>query len=137
MDQNYHKLLNQISATEPPRELLSQIMTAISRRQKRRSVLILGVLTLASLVATPLSLWALWQETVGSSFYYLIAAALSDLQSFVVIWKDFSLAILEALPLGGLIASAISLTVFTSTIRFFIQHKKQIFVVPQIKLQHR
>lgn len=125
---NYEKLFSHLKPVEPPAGLFERIILAIKREQELRHTkkLLFGflVLLLVSLISTPIS-WSILKNRIESSgIFYFISIAFSDFGTFIVLWKDFSLAILESLPLTGMMIFAISLGVSIFTLRLFLYRKK-------------
>jgi hypothetical protein len=60
----------------------------------------------------------------SSGVSYLIFTALSDFGNFLILWKDFSLAILESLPLAGMVIFVASLGISVFTLRLFLYRKR-------------
>lgn len=120
MDRNYRK--------EPPKGLFDRIISAIKQEQELRhsKKLLFGflILLVVSFIATPLS-WSMFVSQVKSSgIIYFISAAASDFNAFLGLWQDFSLAILESLPITGIIAFALSIGMALFTLRLFLYKKR-------------
>jgi len=113
---------------EPPMGLFDRIILAIKREQElqhtRRLVFGFAGLLVVSFVATPLSWLMLVNQAENSGISYFISVAFSDFGAFLVLWKEFSLAILESLPLAGIMIFAISLGVSIFTLRLFLYRKR-------------
>jgi len=128
MRKDYEKLFTHIKPEEPPAGLFDRIILAIKQEQELQHTkrLLFGFLFLlvASLIATPLSWSILINQIESSGILYFISTALSDFGTFLVLWKDFSLAILESLPLAGMMIFAISLGMSIFTLRLFLYKKR-------------
>lgn len=116
---------------EPSANLFDRIILAIKKEQETRQTrrILFGFLFLlvASLVATPVS-WAVLANQAGrSGITYFISTAASDLGAFFVLWQNFSLAIIESLPMMGIIVFVISINLALFTIRLFL-YKKRLLV---------
>jgi hypothetical protein len=131
MRKNYKKLFNNLKAVEPPPALLDRIILAIKKEQelKKTKRLLFGFLFLfvVSLVATPLSWKMLVSQAKNSGTFYFISTAVSGFEIFLAFWKDFSLAILEVLPVTEIIFFSISLGISIFTLRLFLKNKNLIF----------
>jgi hypothetical protein len=131
MRKNYKKLFNNLKAVEPPPALLDRIILAIKREQelKKTKRLLFGFLFLffISLIATPFSYRMLVSQAKNSGTFYFISTAVSDLEIFLAFWKDFSLAILEALPVTEIMFFSICLGISIFTFRLFLKNKNLIF----------
>ena len=128
MRKDYEKLFSHLEPAEPPAGLFERIILAIKREQELQHTrrLLFGFLFLlvVSLITIPFSWSLLINQIESSGISYFISTALSDFNTFVVLWKDFSLAILESLPLTGMIIFAISLGVSIFTLRLFLYRKR-------------
>jgi len=128
MRKDYEKLFTHIKPEEPPAGLFDRIILAIKQEQElqhtKRLLFSFLFLLVASLIATPLSWSILINQIESSGILYFISTALSDFGTFLVLWKDFSLAILESLPLAGMMIFAISLGMSIFTLRLFLYKKR-------------
>jgi len=128
MRKDYEKLFSHLEPPEPPAGLFDRIILAIKREQELQQTkrLLFGFLFLlvASFIATPFSWSILINQIESSGISYFISTALSDFGIFIVLWQDFSLAILESLPITGMIAFAISLGMSIFTFRLFLYRKR-------------
>jgi len=119
--------MKQIKQIEPPAGLFERIILAIKREQElrktKRLLFSFAGLLVVSLAAVPFSLALLVSRAESSGIIYFISTALSDLGIFLTIWQNFSLAILESLPITALLAFAISLGISVFTLRLFLYKK--------------
>ena len=131
MRKDYEKLFTHFKLEEPPTGLFDRIILTIKREQELQHTkrLLFGFLFLLviSFITTPLSWSILINQIESSGISYFISTALSDFGIFFVLWKDFGLAILESLPLVGMIFFAVSLGISIFTIRLFL-YKKRLLV---------
>ncbi len=131
MRRDYEKLFTHLEPPEPPAELFDRIILAIKREQELRHTqrLLFGFLSLllVSLIATPLSGAMLVNQVESSGVSYFISAAISDLGTFFALWQDFGLAILESLPIGGIMTFLLSLAVSVFTLRLFLHRRRLLF----------
>lgn len=123
-----HRKFSDFEPVEPSAGLFDRIVTAIKKEQELRHSkrLLFGflVLLVLSFVATPLS-WTMFVNQVKTSgILYFISAAITDFGTFLSYWKDFGLAILESLPITGIIAFAISIGLALFTLRLFLYKKR-------------
>jgi len=120
--------MNKNYKIEPPAGLFERIIAAIRREQELRHSkrLLLGFLflLLASVIATPLSWTILVNQVESSGIFHFISMAVSDFGMFLALWQDFSLATLEALPILGMTAFAISAGMALFTLRLFLYKKR-------------
>ncbi|MFH1392091.1 MAG: hypothetical protein ABIG90_00190 [bacterium] len=124
MKQNLSEILSLIRPVEPPAGLFDRIISAIEKKQARKTLLSFLVVLVVSVIAIPVSGIILANQIQNSGIFYFASAAISDLQSFFIIWQDFSLAILESLPITGITAFAISIGIALFTLRLFFSRKK-------------
>ncbi len=128
MKQDFEKLFSHLKPAEPPAGLFDRIILMIKREQELQHTkrLLFGFLFLlvTSFVATSFSWSILVNQIESSGISYFISIALSDVSTFLVLWKDFSLAILESLPLTGMMIFAISLGMCIFTLRLFLYRKR-------------
>jgi len=128
MPKDLGKLFSYLKLVEPPAGLFDKIILAIKReqelRQTRRLLFSFLFLLVVSLIATPFSFIMLRNQIKNSGISYLISTAVSDFGTFLVVWKDFILAILESLPITEIITFSISLGICLFTLRLFLYRKK-------------
>jgi len=131
MRKDFEKLFANLEPKEPPVDLFDRIILAIKREQELRHTkrLLFGFLflLLVSLVATPLSGTMLVSQVENSGISYFISAAISDSGTFFAFWQDFSLAILESLPIMGMMTFLLSLALSVFTLRLFLHRKRLLF----------
>jgi hypothetical protein len=128
MPKNYKKFFNNLKQIEPPPPLFNRIILEIKREQELQKTkrLLFGFLFLfiVSLVATPFSFRMLVSQAKNSGTLYFISTVVYDFETFLNFWKDFSLSILESLPIVEIIFFAINLIIFLFTIRLFLSRKR-------------
>jgi len=128
MLKDYEKLFSHLEKKEPPTGLFDRIILAIKREQELQHTkrLLFGFLSLfvISLISLPFSWSMLIKEINTSGISYFISSAFSDFNTFVILWREFSLAIFESLPLTGMIAFAVSLGLAAFTVRLFLYQKR-------------
>jgi len=131
MGKGFKKFFKEIKPTEPPPELFDRIILAIKREQElqktKRLLFCFLFLSVVSLVTTSFSLRMLVSQAKNSGILYFISTAISDFGTFLTFWKDFSLAILEILPINEIIIFSMSFLVCVFTLRLFLQKKGLIF----------
>lgn len=113
---------------EPPKGLFDRIILAIKREQElqhtRRLVFGFAGLLIVSFAAVPFSWTMLVSQVESSGILYFISTAISDFGTFLILWQDFGLAILESLPLIGIVAFTISIGMALFTLRLFLYKKR-------------
>jgi len=128
MRKDCEKIFSHLESPEPPAGLFDRIIMAIKREQELQQTkrLLFGFLFLlfASSIATPFSWTILVSQTKSSGILYFISAAVSDFGVFLTLWQDFGLAILESLPITGIIAFTISVGMALFTLRLFLHRKR-------------
>ncbi len=131
MVDNYEKLFSQIESPEPRLGLFDRIILAIKRegeaRQTRKIFFFFAAMLFVSLAAVPFSSLMLLNEIKSSGIYYFIFTALSDFGIFLGSWQNFGLAILESLPITGLVVFTISVGLTLFTVRLFLREKRLFF----------
>ncbi len=123
----YGQLFSQVEAAEPSAGLLNRVLLAIRHEQRkqqaRKSAIALVLLLAVSVAATSFSWTILAGQLAKSGFIYFVKAALSDFATFSVLWQDFGLAVLESLPILGLVAFMASIGLLVFTLRWFLRKK--------------
>jgi len=128
MRKDYEKLFSYLEPAEPPAGLFDRIILAIKReqelRQTKRLLFSFLFLLVTSFIATPLSWRILVSQVENSGILYFVSAAVSDFGIFLTLWQDFGLAILESLPIMGIVVFTISIGVALFTLRLFFYKKR-------------
>jgi len=128
MRKDYEKLFSRFEPAEPPAGLFDRIILAIKREQElrhtRRLVFGFAGLLVASFAAVPFSWTMLVNQVESSGIFYFVSTAVSDFGTFLALWQDFGLAILESLPIVGIVAFTISLGMAIFTLRLFLYKKR-------------
>src|SRR4030042_4741125 len=119
MRKDFEKPFSYLEPAEPPAGLFDRIISAIKREQElrhtRRLVFSFFSLLIVSFAAIPFS-WAMLSSQIeNSGISYFVSTAVNNLGVFFALWQDFSLAIIESLPLSGMIAFAASLGIAVFT----------------------
>ncbi len=131
MRKDYEKLFTHLEPPEPSAGLFDRIVFAIKKEQELRHTkkLLFGFLflLLLSLVATPFSGVMLINQIGSSGISYFISTAINDLGTFFALWQDFGLAILESLPVGGVITFLLSFAISVFTLRLFLRRRRLLF----------
>jgi len=122
------QVFTNIKPQEPPAGLFDRIILAIKReeslQQKRKILFSFILLLIISIIATPLSWIVLENQIKSSGIYYFVSAAITDFGTFLTMWREFSLAILESIPFMAIIAFGISLGIAIFTLRLFLYKKR-------------
>lgn len=113
---------------EPPAGLFDRIILAIKREQElrhsKRLLFSFLFLLVASFVATPFSWSMLVNQVESSGILHFISAAINDFNIFLNLWQEFGLAILESLPITGIIVFSLSIGMALFTLRLFLYKKR-------------
>ena len=131
MKRDLEKVFSYLKPAEPTVGLFDRIILAIKREQESRHTkrLLFGFLflLLVSFVGMPFS-WLIFKSQIETSgISYFIAAAASNFNVFLTLWQDFGLAILESLPITGIIIFALNLALAVWTLRLFLHKKRLLF----------
>ena len=128
MKKDFEKLFSYLKPAEPPAGLFERIVLAIKREQElehsKRLLFGFSFLLIASFVATPFSWSILVNQIESSGISYFVSAALGDFSTFIALWQEFALAILESLPITGMAVFAISVGAALFTLRLFLYKKR-------------
>ena len=139
MRKDYEKLFTYLKSSKPPAGLFERIILAIKREEELRNSkrLVFGFLTLliASLVLLPFSWSLLVSQTTESAVLYFVSAALSDIGTFLALWQNFSLAIIESLPITGIIVFVFNIILVIFTFRLFL-YKKRLLVGSLLNIKY-
>jgi len=125
MKDSYERLFEHLEYREPPAELLDRVLLSISKKATGRALwigaLIYGFLSLVAIVAIVPS-WLITQsEMHQSGFSQFLSLLLSDTNTVMVFWKEFSLSLVESFPVLGTIAILGSALLFLISMRFFVR----------------
>ena len=128
---DFEKLFSHLKSAEPPAGLFDRIILAIKREQElqrtKRLLFSFLFLLVVSLIATPFSWTMLVSQVKSSGILYFISTAVSDFGTFLTLWQNFGLAILESLPIMGMVAFTISIGMAIFTLRLFLYKKRLLF----------
>jgi len=127
MYKDYKKLFTYIESPEPPTGLFDRILLAIKQEQEKRQTrkLAYGFLALlvTSLSTAPLS-WSFFSEQMTESgILQFLSLAVKDFSTFVTLWPDSIMAIVESLPITGTIILVLNLILVIFTLRLFLFKK--------------
>lgn len=128
MRKDYEKLFSHLKPAEPPAGLFDRIILGIQREQELQHTrrLALGFLSflVISFVAIPFSSTILVDQVNNSGILYFVSVAASDPGISFAFWQDISLAILESLPIMGIVMFTINMILVLFTIRLFLYRKR-------------
>jgi len=131
MNRQFEQIFSNLKPPEPSLGLFDRIILAIKREQESRHTkrLLFGFLLLLviSFAGMPFS-WMIFKNQIESSgIPYFIAAAAGNFTAFFSLWKDFALAILESLPVAGIIVLTLNIALVVWTLRLFLYKKWLLF----------
>jgi hypothetical protein len=128
---NNRKIFNSLYPAEPSVGLFDRIINAIKQEQELRQTkkILIGFLALliVSVFSAPFSTAILANQVKSSGIMYFISAAANDLSSFMTFWKYYFLAVLESLPIVGMIAFIANVALALFTLRLFLYKKQFLF----------
>jgi hypothetical protein len=127
MKDTYKQLFSCLSTNEPSDTLLRDIMFSIRKEQvkqrSKRLIINSASLFLVACVLAPFSWHILVNEVKSSSFMYFVSVTFNNFGVFLTFWKDFLLAILESMPVVGLVALGFNLVIFLLAFRFLLSRR--------------
>ena len=131
MNRQFEQIFSNLKPPEPPLGLFDRIIMAIKKEQELRHTkrLLIGFLLLlvVSFAGMPFS-WMIFKNQIETSgIPYFISAAAGNINVFLSLWQDFILAILESLPITGIILFAFNLALVVWTLRLFLYKKRLLF----------
>ncbi len=126
-----YKKLDHFSPAEPSAGLFDRIILAIKKEQelqnKRRLLFSFFSLLIVSIAAVPFSWTVLAEQIRNSGILYFVSAAFNNLSNFMIFGKDFGLALLESLPIAGIILFTLNIILAVFTLRLFLYRKQFLF----------
>ncbi|MFA5392183.1 MAG: hypothetical protein WC306_00605 [Candidatus Paceibacterota bacterium] len=126
MAKDFQQLFSYLEEKTPEQELLSKVLVSIKKqeiRRKNQKMVSFLLLSLATAFTIPFTSQMLINQINNSGIAYFLGAIVNDFHSFLSFWQTFSLAILESLPITGLLIFAVSLEAFAFTFRLFLREK--------------
>ena len=128
MRADYEKIFQYIESQEPPEGLFNKIILAIKKEQELQHTkrLLFGFLLLLiiSIISTPFSFGLLVNQIKSSGIHYFISSAFSNFSVFITFWKEFSLAILESIPIVAVAIFILDMALVLFTLRLFLYKKR-------------
>jgi len=131
MESANQKIPTSIRPAEPSAGLFDRIIRAIKQEQEFRHTkkiffTFFGLLII-SLAAAPFSFTIFIEQITKSGFMQFVSITFSHLGNFIIYWKDFGLAILESIPVTGLIIFTINVVLLAFVLRLFLYKKQFLF----------
>ena len=128
MPENYERPFKYIKPQEPPAGLFDRIILAIEKehdlRQSRRLLFAFLSLLIISAISAPFSFSLLINQIKSSGIHYFISSAFSNFGVFISFWKEFSLAILESIPIAAVAIFLLDMALVIFTLRLFLYKKR-------------
>lgn len=106
MPENIKKLFSKFIVPEPKGDLLFKIMKRVEREKIRRLKFGLFFYSLITIISAVIFVWSFrWtgESLIKSGFGQFFSLLFSDFSVVKIYWQNFALALLEAMPLTGLI----------------------------------
>ena len=121
------------------KQLLAKVMAEINRQQKRaicwRLVMSIMALSVSSGLMCLAIFWFREQARV-SAFWQFTKLIFSDFRSVAQYWQNFTVSILEALPIESLLILLLATLSLFYAFKFFWKNYKSIGQFQQLKLIH-
>ena len=105
MRNQYQKIFRDLKVLKPKSELCDKILNQIALRQNLEArfwYIILGTISLGSLLSMLLALQYTFQELYLSNFYQYMSIIMTDGINLTSFFKEFVLSLTESIPLFGL-----------------------------------
>lgn len=126
MAKDFQQLFSYFEEKTPKQELLSKVLVTIRKqelRSKKQKMIGFLILSLATAFAIPFTSQMLISQINNSGIAYFLGSIVNDFHSFLSFWQEFILAILESLPIVGLLVFTVSLEAFIFSFRLFLREK--------------
>ena len=127
MRKDFETLFSHLEPVDPPAGLFDRIVSAIQREQelqrKRRLSLAVISLLVFSFGAAPFSWIFLDGQLASSGFLYFLQVGFSDFTVLSSVWSDFSLALIESLPILAVLVFLVNALLVVFTLRLVIRLK--------------
>lgn len=127
----YKDLLNLIE-NEPSKDLFNKIILRIKKEEKifiiKKRLLIVSAVLFLSSVAFIFSAITTHTEFIKSGFFDFFSLMFSDFNTIIAYWQNFSMSLLESLPVVSVIIFLFTLIIFISSLKAFSKDIKIFFV---------
>lgn len=128
MREDYEQLFSHLEPALPPAGLFERVVSAIRQeqelRRKRKLFFASFIFLFIAIFAAPFSWIYMAGQAADSGVVYFLSAAAGNLGIFAQYWKDFCMAILDSLPLGGLTVCVVNLGLALFAFNLLILWKK-------------
>lgn len=115
---------------ELPKNLRGNILLTIRLEEKKQAKQLLATSFFTAItsigaivVSLKYALFAFYQ----SSFYYYASLLLSDPDIVAQYWREFSLALLESIPVIGIVLCLAAVTAFLFSLKLFAESRRFVF----------
>lgn len=115
---------------ELPQNLRSNILLSIRLEEKKQAKQLLATSLFTAIIsfgAIVVSIKYALLAFYHSSFYSYATLLLSDPDVVVQYWQEFSLALLESLPVVGIVICLVAVCVFLFSLKLFAQSQRFVF----------
>lgn len=115
MAKEYKELFTHIEKVEPPKDLMHKILLRIEvaeRRALRQKAIVFGTSSVALFGVVVTLFTYISQMLSEAGFYQYLALAFSDGSAFGMYWKEFTLALLDTVPVVSVILALTSVALF-------------------------
>ncbi|HBH46479.1 MAG: hypothetical protein A2445_03975 [Candidatus Jacksonbacteria bacterium RIFOXYC2_FULL_44_29] len=130
MRPDYEQLFTHLTPPEPPAGLLGKVMNRIYQAKRlqniKRRVFVFSMITLGSVLAFISSAKMLHSGLTQSGFTQFFSLLFSDFQIVITNWQNYSLSLLETLPIMSLILFVGITLIFLEALKFLIRDLKLI-----------
>ena len=108
-------------------------LLAYEAKRATKKLYFSSLISVASLVGSVFAFIYLAGEVTRSGFFQYLSTAFSDLGTTAMYWKEFSLTIIDSIPLIGVLLVLASIFVFFASLKFtsryFIKNKYSLLSV--------
>lgn len=115
---------------ELPKNLRGNILLSIRSAEKKQAKQLLATsffIAITALVSIVMSIKYAVLAFYQSSFYYYASLLLSDPDIVAQYWREFSLALLESIPVIGIVLCLAAVTAFLFSLKLFAESRRFVF----------
>ena len=127
MNQNLSQIFKSVKEIQPPEGLDSLILSRISEaknKQIKRKLWLASFGLAGSAVLTVYAIAFIGADILKSDFWNIISLVFSDMLIVAENWKEFSLSLLENLPVAGIIVIIAPIVIFLWSLKIYQELKK-------------
>lgn len=129
IEEKYKKLLGYMNLVRPPQELKKTILNRIDKAKKRALKIRVWIFRIISVLSSIFLLWSviyLIKSIQNSGLWQYLSLVFLENSALLIYWKEFSLSVIESLPIMGIIAFLFAVGFFVWSITK-ITYKKYAF----------